>query len=202
MTTCGALSVMWVDTPKILVMPSEIIYSQERRTRWVAVVCRGVAYFKYMGIDMKAVPTCRKWLRSQQACIAPSVAQLSTTIRIVELMICFKSGHWFIFRERWRSSHDAVSAAVGDTTTTSNIVYAATTYAFYFIATTDTGCTSAVVCAKTTVHSNPNGSTNAIVCPRSALCLVVAESPTTTNGATLVSAAGSSTTISTARRIP
>ena len=94
------------------------------------------------------------------------------------------------------------AATKGDTTTTSSPIHVATIDVVYYIATIDIGCTSTIVYVETAVHPNPSGSTTAVVCPRNALCLAVAKSPTATNGTTPVLTAGSSTTISIARRIP
>ena len=110
MMTCGALGVMWMDKQKIPLPLYGIIYYHEHQTCWVVVVCHGVSYVNCMGTDMNIVPTCRKWLRSQQAYIAPSITQLGTRIRILKPMICFKKKPmmhilWKVKILTWCSSH-------------------------------------------------------------------------------------------------
>ena len=109
MMTSGARGVVWMDTPRTLVWLSKIIFSQEHQTPWVAPVCHGVAYVRYMGIDTKTIATCRRWLRRQKVCVSPFVIQWGPKINIAELMACFKRKHMIhtLWKERiptWSNS--------------------------------------------------------------------------------------------------
>ena len=108
--TFGAHGVMWMNTLRTPVRLSKIIFSQEHRNLWVALVCHCVTYVRSMGIDRKNVATCRRWLQRQKFWIAPFDAQWGTRIKTVELMTCFKREHMIhtLWRARipaWPSSH-------------------------------------------------------------------------------------------------
>ena len=129
---------------------------RDPQTHWDVLVYHGVAYVKSMGIDMRTVITCRRWLPKQNVCTINFFSQLDMTTKLPCLWFYPGKDVWFILCERWGPPNSA-NTTTRNTTNSTSAVYTTTSIAVCPCATTATVYNAAAVCT-----SFVNGGTTTI----------------------------------------